>query len=402
MKRSLRLLFLFVCVGVISAPCVAALEKKPLTFMVYLAAANSLYEFSDRDLAEMMKIGSNEYINVIVYLTVQHEGEEKVTKRLYIKEGSMEQIGPDMQMDSGDVHTLMDALSWAHNDFPSDHTVVVLWNHGSGPLNRTRNLSLFRGICYDDDTNNYLTDLDCLHAFSWARDELRGGKKYDIIACDACLMAGIEIAYSFAPCADYFVASQDTIPGDGYEYARVLAPFKDGTMSPRSLARRMVKAYADEYQSQYDFTLSAVDLRLLDLLVSNTNTVSQLLERALKGKRKRRVFKTIKKSTSRRKCLSFDDGSYIDLYRFYRNMRKYSSKMKLSKKDRKELKTELKKGMRLIKKCVIANVRSKAYKKARGLSIYFPRFKYGIHPSYYDLYWSTRTDWLSLISTYVG
>ena len=75
--------------------------------------------------------------------------------------------------------------------------------------------------------------------------------------------------------------------------------------------------------------------------------------------------------------------------------------MKLSKKDYRQLKTLAKTGCRLVKKCVIANVYSKSYKKVGGLSIYFPDYKKGIEPSYYDLYWSVNTNWLSFINKYL-
>ncbi len=402
MKKSLFSLFICLFTSLLFSFSLNAIQPKPWTFLVYLAAANNLNEFADRDLAEMMKMGSNDHINVIVYLTVQHEGQSKITKRLYIQKGWMQEFGTTMPMDSGDVNTLMDALSWAHTDFPSEHIAVVLWNHGSGPLNRGRNPLSLRGICYDDDTNNYLTDLDCHKAFSWARDELRGGKKFDIIACDACYMAGIEIAHSFEPCADYCVAAQGTIPGNGYEYARVLSAFERRLLDPRSFARAMVEAYDDTYESDDDYTLSAIDLHRLSPLVANINRVSQLLVSGLKGKKRSRVLRVIKKCISGRKCPSFDDGIYIDLYQFYKNMRRGISKMKLPKKVRKTLKKEFKKGLRLMKRCIIANARSKGNKKARGLSIYFPNPISRIEPSYYDLYWTKRTDWLSFISAYTG
>lgn len=399
MKRSVYFQTILILFSCIQFSTVRALEKKPWTFLVYLAAANNLNEFVGRDLAEMMKVGSNKNINILVYLTIQKEGEEKVTRRLIIHEGSLEQTGPDMQMDSGDTKTLMDALNWAITDYPSDHIAVVLWDHGTGPLNRSRKPSFLRGICYDDDTNNYLTDRDCLAAFSWAKDELRGGKKFDIIACDACFMAGIEVAYAFSPCADYFVASQETIPGDGYEYARVLKKFKKRSMKPKKFARRMVEAYGDEYTYYDEFTLSALNLHKLNRLVENINDVSRLLLKALQDSNRNRVLGIIYKCASERKCPTFYNGIYIDLYRFYRNLRKKVKRMRLPKSDVKQLKKMLKRGKRHIKKCVIANERSKAYKKARGLSIYFPRSLYGIDPSYHALYWTEQTEWFPFINS---
>ena len=404
MKRALRLLSVFALLQVsffsVIFPAFPA-EKKSWTFCVYLAAANNLNEFSDRDLDEMMKVGSNDNINIIVYLTLQRENEEKVTKCLYIHKGFMEQVGPDMKKDSGDPETLKEALQWALTNYPSDHIAVVLWDHGSGSLNRSQVPSSLRSICYDDDSGNYLTDRDCLEAFSWAQDNQRGGKKFDIIACDACLMAGIEFEYTFASCANYFVASQETIPGDGYEYARVLKPFGRRVVDPREFAKIMVNAYGDEYQSLDDYTLSAIDLNELGPVVDNMNEISRLLMNALHSNNHLQVKNTIYACADKRQCLSFDNGIYLDLYRFYRNLRKKAVNMGLSKNDTKDLRNALKRGKRLLRRCVIANVHSKLYKHAHGLSIYFPKSSHGIHHSYSNLYWTEHTLWFSFLNTLV-
>ena len=82
-----------------------------------------------------------------------------------------------------------------------------------------------RGVCYDDSTGNYLTDLKYKRAFDIIVNQYRAGKKIDIIAFDACLMADIEVAYTLQPYADYLVSSQETVPGPGFNYADILTPF---------------------------------------------------------------------------------------------------------------------------------------------------------------------------------
>ena len=83
-----------------------------------------------------MSMGSNERINVLVYLSTHYAGHNKETKKLYVNKGSVTQYGPATARDSGSVETFKSALSWACTEFPSDHIAVVCWDHGSGPLNR--------------------------------------------------------------------------------------------------------------------------------------------------------------------------------------------------------------------------------------------------------------------------
>src|SRR5436190_641483 len=219
---------------------VQAIAHKPWTFLVYMAAANDLNTYALYDLQEMMKVGSNSQVNILVYLTIQQDGQQKQTKKLYIEKGEMQQVGPIIVRDSGDVATLAEAIQWACLDYPSDHIVVDLWNHGDGPLNRSKLSS--KGVCYDYDTGHYLTDRDCLNAFSWLKNIIRGGKTFDIITCDACLLGSLEMAYTFSSCADYFVASQETIPADGYQYTYLLSSIATQLLDSLAVAKLMVSA----------------------------------------------------------------------------------------------------------------------------------------------------------------
>lgn len=398
--RSLLLISSFFCVYVADAA-----EKKPWTFLVYLAAANDLNPFASLDLQEMMKVGSNANVNIVVYLTIQEDGKPKVTKKLYINKNSMTQIGSDMIRDSGSVYTLEEALEWACVDYPSDHIAVVLWDHGAGPLNRAKmraeRLAAPKGVCYDYDTNNYLTDRDCLQAFSWARNALRSGKKFDIIAFDACLMASLEMAYTLASCADYMVASEETIPGNGYQYAYLLSQFMSRNLDPLSFAKLMVSSYNQEYAGTLDYTLSAIDLNVVQSLINNVNAVAQFLTMQLNGLTSLAARATIKKSASTYNCLSFDQGTYIDLGQFYKNLLKNISGFKLSTTNAEQFKKMLNYGITLLPVVVKANTMSSNYYQATGLTMYFSR--YVVEPSYYDLYWSEdNPQWLNFLEAYLG
>ncbi|HSC25064.1 MAG TPA: clostripain-related cysteine peptidase [Candidatus Babeliales bacterium] len=378
-----------------------AVIKKPWTFLVYMAAANNLNSFAPLDLQEMMQAGSNANVNVIVYLTLQEDGQSKVTKKLYVEKGALIQIGENMVRDSGSVATLEEALQWACVDYPSDHIATVLWNHGSGPLNRSEIVMDPRGVCYDDDTNHYLTDRDCLQAFSWARDNLRSGKKFDIIAFDACLLASLEMAYTLSSCADYLVASEETIPGDGYQYAYILNKFSQQTFDSLSFAKLMITAYNQEYVGTTDYTLSITDLNAVNLLVNNCNNVAQILKTQLMGINKIAVNDTIKKCIKYGICPSFDQGIYIDLCQFYKNLLKNISGLKLSKIINKQCEDLLKEGINLFSLIIKANVTSANYKQAGGLSIYFPR--YSIDFSYYGLYWTEHNrNWLNFLEAFLS
>jgi Clostripain family len=377
---------------------IASPLKKPWTFIVYMAAANSLNSFAHLDIGEMAKVGSNEYVNVLVYLTLQIDGQAKTTQRYYIEKGKAVEIQHDVPMDSGSPDTLFQALTWAVNDYPSEHLAVVLWDHGSGPLNRCP--SWMRGICYDDDTGNFLTDLNYKSVFEEINKIYRGGKKIDLVACDACLMADVEVAFALQDCADFFVASQETIPGDGYDYSRVLSKFKTGTLEPEVFARAMIEAYNLTYEGQKDYTLSLIDLKEISHLTEDMANVSTLLTSYLKKDKSGKMKRIIEKCTSKRYCLHFTEKTYIDLYGFYRALLRHLGSMTINHDEQIELGRALVKVQRTCNNCILDNVHSEDLKSAHGLSIYFPSMHEGIQASYPATHWALNTNWLNFLEAY--
>ncbi len=397
MKKTIfsRIVFLSFLFLVTSAQA----ANKSWTFLVYLAGANDLDVFIQQNMNQMMSVGSNDKINILVYLSTHFAGQNKETKKLYVNKGSLTQHGPTEVRDSGSVETFKDALAWAAT-FPSDNIAVVVWDHGSGPLNRAPILSSDRGVCYDYDTGNYLTDRDLLSAFSWARNTLRQGKNFDIVAFDACLMASVEIAATLSSCVNYLVSSEDTIPGAGYDYNRVLNKFNTQTFDSLSFAKRMVTAYKEAYVNKGDFTLSAVDLQSLDGFIVNLNDVSKFLTKQLQGKNKIAVKNAVKKSMSALYCPCF--GSvYCDLLQFYKNLAKNMSGLKLSASEASALKIMLSNGIGMFPDFIKANVKSNSFKQAGGLTIYFD--SRGIDASYAGLFWTDiNGSWLKLLQAYLA
>jgi len=376
-----------------------AIEKKPWTFLTYMAAANDLNTYALSDLQEMMKVGSTPFMNVIVYLTIHEEGKPRQTKKLYVEKDKLTQIGPVLDRDSGDAAVLAEALQWACLDYPSDYIAVDLWDHGSGPLNRSYTRG--KGICYDFDTGHYLTDRDCLNVFSWVSKTFRGGKKFDIVACDACLMASLEMAYTFSSFADYFVASEEVIPGDGFQYAYLLNQFKKQSIDPLSFVKQIVSAYQQEYAGQTGYTLSAIDLNTVNLLTDNINAVAQVLLSQLKGKYATATKDVIKQCVNQKACASFDRGVYIDVMQFYNNLFKNSMRLNLSQAVSKQFKQLLSDGIALFSKIIISQAVSVDYKRVGGISIYFARST--VEPSYYGLYWTEKNPtWLNFLESFTA
>ncbi len=69
--------------------------------------------------------------------------------------------------------TLIRRFPWAVTNTHQNYLLVDLWNHGSGSLNRS--MQAHRGICYDDTTHHYMTDLDYKSALDHIVNTYRNG-----------------------------------------------------------------------------------------------------------------------------------------------------------------------------------------------------------------------------------
>ena len=83
----------------------------------------------------------------------------------------------------------------------------------------------------------------------------------DVFASDACLMQMAEVAYEVRNVAKYMVGSEETEPGAGYNYTKVLLPLAlVPTMSAEAFGRVIVAAYWDNNKFGRVATHSLLDL----------------------------------------------------------------------------------------------------------------------------------------------
>lgn len=148
--------------------------------------------------------------------------------------------------------TLTDFLAFTESAYPADRYALILWDHGAGPL---------VGVCFDE---TFKTDGD---ADRLTLDELAGalsaspfaGKKLSFVGFDACLMSTLEVAAAMAPFAEYMVASQETEPPCGWNYAFLRG--LTGSEPGDEIGKRIISSYADCFSD----SVRAVTLSCLDL-----------------------------------------------------------------------------------------------------------------------------------------
>lgn len=415
-------------------------EKKPWTFIVYAAADNNLRDYASRNIKQMSTIGSNSNINIVVHLDIRLVGQKKMTRRYYIEKNNpvqVDMVNEKTPMDSGDPQTLISACQWAIQNYPADHYFLVLWNHGTGiidPYGRRqfdtnmlyvynaqtnsyeldRNIGFLdlieafndpKGICWDDSTGNYLTNQKLEFALQEIVSKPLKGKKFDIIAFDACLMSMIEIAQITKQFANIQISSQEVEPGPGWKYDEALSLFITGAPEPTALARHIVDAFAKAYKPYgnhpgfVDFTQSALDLKAIETIEINIDKVSELLLQGIQSGHNVTYKNIITLSRNKKNITHFNEPTYVDLHHFYTNLLKNIKQstivnLPLSQ----DLLATLTQGLDAIKKAVIHTVSGSNLPHARGISIFFPERK--IHPSYKKSNFA-KNNWVQFLTSYI-
>jgi len=230
------------------------------TFMVYLDADNNLEGPGIEDLNEMEEAGSTGDVNIIVLID-RCEGEDSsngdwtdwryyyvlkdpdgANNEIISKELNYPHLEEGAEPNMGDPQTLVDFCTYTMKEFPAEHYLLSLWNHGGG----------IRGVCWDDSTDDHdnldLQDLDT----ALAAIHENTGERIDVVGYDACLMGGASIHYQINEYVDNTVASEATESGDGWPYELILADEEKGlvnnpSMTPGELSRNLVEFYVESY-----------------------------------------------------------------------------------------------------------------------------------------------------------
>ena len=231
------------------------------------------------DMEEMLDAGTGENIKYIVQTGGANEWwsddiDASKIQRFEICQNECTLVDEEPLADMGDADTLADFLSWGLETYPAEHTALIFWDHGGGSIS---------GVCFDelyDYDSLSLTDID--NALFSVFDLM--GHNFEFIGFDACLMGTVESANVLASYADYMIASQETVPGYGWNYRRLGYYIKYHTDASGA---EIGKNFVDEYFDELDFlsygpnlTMSVIDLSKIDAFVEAFNTYAYNLYNA--------------------------------------------------------------------------------------------------------------------------
>lgn len=363
------------------------------------------------DLNEAERVGSSDRVNIVAQIdryagAYSGDGNWSGTRRYYITQDNdletvnsqiMEEMG---EVNMGDGQSLVDFVQWAAQNFPADHYVLILSDHGLGwpggwsdPSHQgsgSTNAPLASRL----GNHIYLNELDAALRLS---REAAGIDRFEIIGMDACLMAQLEVLAALQPHGRLAIASEETEPALGWAYASFLGDLViNPDMSAEELSQRIVASYIEDDQriadpaARADFlsqgsplggifgynpaspdqiiaqleqkiTLSAVDLDQLPALMRSVNNFAF----ALQEEDQRLVAEARKYAQSYTNIFGRDvPPAYIDLGHFASIIARNTSSARV-RQAAEQLIADL-------RQAVIAERHGSGKQGSTGISIYFP------------------------------
>ena len=228
------------------------------TVLVYEAADNNLESALLDDVSEMECTGSTPKVNIVAQIDRWDAGGDPSddtrsgnwdnARRYYITKdkcnGEIDsQLLEDMpELDMSHPKELAKFIAWGAKKYPAKHYALVMGDHGSG----------WKGGYVDEnappESQPMLMSIAELQSALAEGRKDAGIPKLDVLATDACMMGSLEVADAIWPHVNYWAASEELVPGPGYDYKPI---FKKLTANPTMDGATLGKAFVDSVRTFY-------------------------------------------------------------------------------------------------------------------------------------------------------
>ncbi len=191
-------------------------SAETVTVMIYMNGSNLESEdgAATVDIQEMLAAPYSDNVHIVVQTMGTKSWKSTYgissthTQRWLLGESALTLVDDSLeQLDCTESGTLADFITWSAENYPADRYILVLWDHGGGPV---------YGFGYDEwvaDEDATLTLDELQQALSTA------GVTFDFIGMDACIMSCLEVCCALYDYCDYMVLSEEFEPGTGWAYA---------------------------------------------------------------------------------------------------------------------------------------------------------------------------------------
>jgi hypothetical protein len=298
---------------------------------------------------------------------------------------------PRAGFNSADPAKLAEFVDWAQDNFPAEHTALVLFGFGDGwrsqgaaderePLDHAMSGLL---ADYADGGVRITADHDLAAALA--------GRHFDLLIADASSTSQLEALYEYRDVADWAVASQITVPAAGYPYANWLADWQAAFPLPAgAVGQRFIDAVDGRYGTQ-DLPWFINNLYNLQQLEALTGSLGQLMDdsETWPSILKPQIITAMSQTQSGGGRTS---AGTLDLRLFLENLRGVAGVQ--------EVKAHCNAALLALDRCAAYSRRSPTL-AISGLSVFLPSaswFTPELQAEYAPLAFNQDTDWLNWLS----
>ena len=327
-------------------------SEDTFTLMIYMCGADLESDggYASDDIDEMLEAQLANEVNLLIYTGGALEwyndkiadGKNQIFK---VEDGDIvlvdDSIGTEYMYEPD---TLTYFLNYSKKNYPAKRYGLIFWDHGGGAIG---------GFGYDengDDEEDSLTIDEMKYAFD------RFNNKIEFIGFDACLMGTVETAYALRDSANYLIASEETEPGTGWQYKKLLNQLsRDTSQDMKDFGKVVVDSFIKSNNGFFgsDATLSMIDLRKMKDVYSELESFMVDVETQIIDSNN---FATVSKNITDTKSYADGEMDMIDLIDFANKMNVNSSEELINS----------------INDCVVYNSTTDYIEDSNGLSIYFP------------------------------
>ncbi len=258
------------------------------TIMVYIVGSDLESEggLAVSDISEMLKARPDqERLNVLIMTGGTRRWTSRVISSDQLTVFKIEGANPrEVQAwekaSMADPAVLTRFLDYGRENYPADSYGLIFWDHGGGPMG---------GYGVDTAFGHEGLSLQELRE-ALEQSAFKGEDRLEWIAFDACLMASLEVGAMLAGHADYMIASQEVLPGQGFDYRFLKELSSTGLTGPevgRAIIDYTYKFYENQKAKYPDFqmpvTLSLIDLSRISDVQDKLDGLFSNLDRGLEA-----------------------------------------------------------------------------------------------------------------------
>lgn len=268
-------------------------NKKSWTFIVYMAADNSLEASAIADFNEMENAKLPDNSNVLVLLDRsksfdatnddwsdtrlfevsydKNSSNKIISKRLSCEELDISKDS-EVELDMANKNTLSNLLKFALRKYNADEYALIIWGHGTGWRNTNQSASNYVGgykAFAIDEGNSEQTYMSISNLRQGIENGMNG-KKLSFLGFDTCFGICLESAYEFRNCAKIMAGTTSIEPESGWNYESFFNELKAG-YSVFDIADSLENQFKKQYSNYSGATFCVLDLDKCENLILSFN-----------------------------------------------------------------------------------------------------------------------------------